>query len=158
MNDWGDSTKPHHFCHKVEWTLLEPFIYTQMYLWDQGNARSLPGFFPFLASFPHNLFFLFGCACSMRKFPDQGLNLHHRSDNAGSLTYCTTRELCPHKFFLKNILLKNYLHRNPFWGTNPKIMSNVHNFVQPISTYILFHIKSSQSQRPPYNRVQLFLI
>ena len=32
------------------------------------------------------LFFFFGCTHSMRKFPDQGSNLCHRSDNAKSLT------------------------------------------------------------------------
>ena len=38
-----------------------------------------------------------GCACSMWKFPGQGLNhssnLSHCIDNAGSLTHCTTREV-----------------------------------------------------------------
>ena len=35
--------------------------------------------------------FIFGCACRMQKFPDQGLNMCH-SDNTGSFTCCTTWE------------------------------------------------------------------
>ena len=31
-------------------------------------------------------FFFFGCACTMWKFPGQGSNLRHSSDNAESLT------------------------------------------------------------------------
>ena len=52
--------------------------------------------------------FIFGCACSMWKFPDQGSNLHHSSDpshcsdNARSLTSCPTREL--QRMFLYSIL------------------------------------------------------
>ena len=48
------------------------------------------------------LFFIFGCACSMWQFLGQGWNwchscdLNHISDNAGSLTCCTTRELQEH--------------------------------------------------------------
>ena len=44
-------------------------------------------------------FSFFGCTCGMWKFPGQGENLHHSgnphccSDNAWSLTCCTTREL-----------------------------------------------------------------
>ena len=30
--------------------------------------------------------FVFGCAHGMQKFPGQGSDLHHSSDNAGSLT------------------------------------------------------------------------
>ena len=37
----------------------------------------------------------FGHALGVRKFPGQGLNLHHSSDNASSLTHWTTRELPP---------------------------------------------------------------
>ena len=35
----------------------------------------------------------FDLTCSMWKFPGWGLNSHHSSDNAGSLTYCTTSKL-----------------------------------------------------------------
>ena len=44
-------------------------------------------------------FFFVGHAHGLQKFPDQGLNPHHSSnprccsDNTGSLTFCTTREL-----------------------------------------------------------------
>ena len=47
----------------------------------------------------------FGCTLNMWKFPDQGLNLWHSSDpshwsdNIGSLTCCTTRELILSLFF-----------------------------------------------------------
>ena len=34
----------------------------------------------------------------MRKFPDQGLNLFHSSENTKSLTCCTTGELLPLSF------------------------------------------------------------
>lgn len=37
--------------------------------------------------------FFFGPTYSMWKFPGQGLNLHHSSDSAESLTYWATREL-----------------------------------------------------------------
>ena len=37
--------------------------------------------------------FFFGPTHSMWKFPGQGLNLHHSSDSAESLTYWATREL-----------------------------------------------------------------
>ena len=40
-------------------------------------------------------FFLVGCNCSMWKFPGQGLNLRHSSDNLGSLTHWVTRDLPP---------------------------------------------------------------
>ena len=45
------------------------------------------------------VFLFFGYTCSMWKFPGQGQKLRHSSDlshcsdNAGSLTYCATREL-----------------------------------------------------------------
>jgi len=38
------------------------------------------------------LFLFFGCTFSIQKFLDQGLNLHHSSDSAGSLTQWATRE------------------------------------------------------------------
>lgn len=38
-------------------------------------------------------FFLFGYACSIRKFPGQGSNMSYNSDSTGSPTHCTTREL-----------------------------------------------------------------
>ena len=46
-----------------------------------------------------NKIFIFRCICGMWKFLGQGLNLNHNrdrsccSDNAGSLTLCTTRDL-----------------------------------------------------------------
>ena len=46
-------------------------------------------------------FFLFTCTCGMWKFPGQGQNLRHCSDNARSLTCCITRNpltgLCFHE-------------------------------------------------------------
>ena len=49
-------------------------------------------------SFVHFHFFLGGgcCVCSIQKFLGQGLNLHHSSDNARSLTYQAIRELPVH--------------------------------------------------------------
>ena len=38
-------------------------------------------------------FIFFGRDCSVWKFPGQGSNLRHNSDNAASLTHCATREL-----------------------------------------------------------------
>ena len=52
---------------------------------------------PHLCSFV----FCFGCTCSMQKFPGRGLNPNHSSDNARSLTRCTTREL-PNLYFTHN--------------------------------------------------------
>jgi len=37
--------------------------------------------------------FVFGCACGLQKFPGQGLNPCHSSDNAVSLTHQATMEL-----------------------------------------------------------------
>ena len=68
-----------------------------------GAMMGTPDFFFF------NLKFFFACAHGVQKFLVQGLNLRHSSDsshcsdNAGSLTCCTTSELqgnifiaCPH--------------------------------------------------------------
>ena len=38
-------------------------------------------------------FFFFSCTHGMQKFPGQGSDLYHSSDNARSLTDCATREL-----------------------------------------------------------------
>ena len=38
------------------------------------------------------LFIYFSCTCGMQKFPGQGSNLCHSSDNAGSLTHWATKE------------------------------------------------------------------
>ena len=54
-------------------------------------------------------FFFFGHVHHMWKFPGQGWNLHHssnQSDNTGSLTHCVTRELQP--------LFQNLLCVEPF--------------------------------------------
>ena len=54
------------------------------------------------------LFLFFGHTCSMWKFPSQRSNPHHSrdpsccSDNAGSLTYCTTRELLAYSLLKRN--------------------------------------------------------
>ena len=54
--------------------------------------------------------FFFGHACGMRKFPGQGLNPRHSndpscySDNVGSLTRCTTREILNYVWMFCNSL------------------------------------------------------
>ena len=58
--------------------------------------------FPFSLSHSLTLFFFFGHYHHMCKFPGQGLNLYHSSDNAKSLTPCATTELCL-SFSLKDI-------------------------------------------------------
>ena len=50
------------------------------------NVYSQKGTFPIC-------FFFFGHTYGIGKFPGQGLNLHHSSDNAGPLTHWATREL-----------------------------------------------------------------
>ena len=67
--------------------------------------------------------FVFGCACGRWKFPGQGLNPHHSSgqshcsDNAGSSTHCTTREL--HLKCFKCWLFKeNIGRRRSKWKSN----------------------------------------
>ena len=53
-------------------------------------------------------YFIFGCTCSMQKFPGQGSNLHHSSDpnhssyNARSITHQATREFQVWFFWLSN--------------------------------------------------------
>ena len=79
---------------------------------------------------------LFGHACGMWKFPGQGSNPCHSSDNnAGSLTHCATRELRlslhSYSLYLYNILCYNFffLHLK----TAPRLLFTVsslliHNF------------------------------
>ena len=62
--------------------------------WAMPQAMPFnPGFIftwtrPFSVSLSMSLsFFFFGSTCGMQKFPDQESNLHHSSDNAGSLTH-----------------------------------------------------------------------
>ena len=69
--------------------------------------------------------FVPGCTCGIQKFPVQGSNPHHSSnqshcsENAGSLTHCTTRELLSvcclsHVVFCYSkykISVRNWLHK-----------------------------------------------
>ena len=63
--------------------------------------------------------FLFGCACSMWKFQGQEVNpCHpsHSSDNAGSLTHCTTKELRSYFFFSMDHFPKKRLQENDYFN------------------------------------------
>ena len=68
--------------------LLNSFI---LYIYHYFPFSTYSKYFlsPFLACF----FFFFGHVHSMHKFPSQGSNLHHSSDNTGSLTYWATNKL-----------------------------------------------------------------
>ena len=67
--------------------------------------------------------FVFGCACGRWKFPGQGLNPHHSSgqshcsDNSGSSTHCTTRELHL-KCFKCRLFKENIGRRRSKWKSN----------------------------------------
>ena len=56
-------------------------------LYQSGNSY----FYLFIFFFGHP--FIFAYPCATYKFPGQGLNPHHSSDNARSLAHCATREL-----------------------------------------------------------------
>lgn len=62
-----------------------------------------------------SILFLFGCAHGLLKFLSQGANPHHSSDqslssdNSGSLTLCTTRELLFVHSFIDGHLHLSYI-------------------------------------------------
>ena len=71
-------------------------------------------------------FFFFGHAHGMWKCLGQGSNMHHSrnllpcSDNAGSLTHCTTREVLFFQEFLNYI---QQLSSSPVTANHPEILS-----------------------------------
>lgn len=79
-------------------------------------------------------FFFFGCTLSNQKFLGQGLNLSHRSDNTGSLTWCTIGNF-PKVRFLES----NLLH---FFG---KILFNKRKITRLCSLEVsIFYIKKNR--------------
>ena len=100
---WTPLPLPSHLVYPASrntWTSLPHGLCTCCLLsWERPvSLRSPPA--PLSSSGPAlPVFFFFFLTYSLENFPGQGLNPHHRSDpsrcsdNAGSLTHCTTREL-----------------------------------------------------------------
>ena len=57
-------------------------------------------------------FFLCGCTCSKSKFPGQGLNPSHSSDNTRSWTHCAIREL--QQFFILIVVTVTHIYKCDF--------------------------------------------
>ena len=66
--------------------------------------------------------FVFDRAQGMQKFPDQGLNPYHSSDNAGSLNHWAIRELLIH--IKSNSPFKN-VQFSGFWYIHKVVQSTI---------------------------------
>ena len=71
----------------------ENLVWPFCYLFSVALVFLFLPFFLLLLLFFFFNFYFFGCACSMWKFPGQGSNLCHSSDNIRSLTHWATREI-----------------------------------------------------------------
>ena len=109
----------HQFLRQDEWSSHQsccPSCASHLSLWAYH-----------LSSHPsRNSFFFFGHAHGMWKCLGQGSNMHHSrnllpcSDNAGSLTHCTTREVLFFQEFLNYI---QQLSSSPVTANHPEILS-----------------------------------
>ena len=85
-----------YFVSKCVFYMIKPWIMPKNLLYYiEFNLLTLlfSSSYNHLPKFPFYLCFIFHFFFDMWNFPGSGSNAHHSSDNAGSLTNCTTREL-----------------------------------------------------------------